>query len=197
ISRNVKIAAMVMYDQEHFSVKLICRCLGFSSRTFSHIRRVWEETGDVEKAKPTTRGRPRILNHDDVEYLLALVRAFPDFFLDELLDPCTMNRFISVNFSIISRTLLEAGQSCKRITLIAAERNKDLCSHHVLKAAECTPKQWVFMDETHKDKRTLTRRYGRSWQGTRAPTAVEGSMTRDLFLDFFEHSVVSFAHICV
>ncbi|KAL1754234.1 hypothetical protein FB107DRAFT_216137 [Schizophyllum commune] len=188
ISRDVKIAAMVMYDQEHFSVELICRCLGFSSRTFSRIRRLWEETGDVEKAKPTTRGRPRILNHDDVEYLLALVRAFPDFFLDELLDLCTTNRFISVNFSIICRTLLEAGQSRKRITLIAAERNEDLRSHHVLKAAECTPKQWVFMDETHKDERTLTRRYA---------TAVEGSMTRDLFLDFFEHSVVSFAHICV
>ncbi|KAL1658321.1 hypothetical protein GGF50DRAFT_24650, partial [Schizophyllum commune] len=194
ISRDVKIAAMVMYDQEHFSVELICRCLGFSSRTFSRIRRLWEETGDVEKAKPTTRGRPRILNHDDdVEYLLALVRAFPDFFLDELLDLCTTNRFISVNFSIICRTLLEAGQSRKRITLIAAERNKDLRSHHVLKAAECTPKQWVFMDETHKDERTLTRRYGRSRRGTRARVR-GGSMTRDLFLDFFEHSVVSFAH---
>ncbi|KAJ3511381.1 hypothetical protein NMY22_g15667 [Coprinellus aureogranulatus] len=77
------------------------------------------------------------------------------------------------------------------------------------------PEELVFLDETSKDRRAVGRRYGRSIKGSRAiveqdfvrgrcvsltgaltvdgieaKTAVEGSMTRELYLEFLEHSVL-------
>jgi hypothetical protein len=82
--------------------------------------------------------------------------------------------------------------------------------------AQYSPEQLGFLDEVSKDERTSFRRRGRSKKGSHAAmkgvfvcgrrfsaeglltidgmisnTVVEGSMTRDMFLEYLEHSVVS------
>ncbi|KAI5894903.1 Homeodomain-like protein, partial [Schizophyllum commune] len=123
ISRDLKLAAVKLYDAGHMIVEDICDCVGFSTRTFSRIHRLWTETGDVVKHKHGIPGRRRELMLDDVMYLLRLVRQRPDWFLEELADLLRENRFLSVHFSTIHRELLRHGYTSKKLRRIAKERN--------------------------------------------------------------------------
>jgi len=85
--------------------------------------------------------------------------------------------------------------------------------------AQYGPEELGFIDETSKDERTVSRRYGRSKKGTRATkkqvfirgrrtsttglltidgivagTVVEGSMTKEMFMEFLEYTVVCALH---
>ena len=123
ISCNVKIAAINLYKQNILSVKQILASVGFSRRTFFRVLNLWRTTGDVVRSRKHA-GCYRILHYDDIDYLLRLVRHHPDYFLDELLDLVTHNRFISVHFSTIHRELERAGMSTKILKEIALERSE-------------------------------------------------------------------------
>jgi hypothetical protein len=106
--------------------------------------------------------------------------------------------------------------SCKKLKHIALERNKPRCAAHVIEMAQYMQEQIGFLDETLKNRRTPSRGFGRSKKGKWAQkkqvflrgqcvltealltidgivsgTAVEGSMTWAMFLDWMEFSVVS------
>ncbi|KAJ7020874.1 hypothetical protein C8F04DRAFT_973533, partial [Mycena alexandri] len=68
ISRDVKIAALNLYENGRLTLPEILECVGFSERTFYRILSLWRTTGDVVGHKKS-RGRPRILHHDDIRYL--------------------------------------------------------------------------------------------------------------------------------
>ncbi|KAJ7737864.1 hypothetical protein DFH07DRAFT_752822 [Mycena maculata] len=129
ISRDVKIAAINLYDQGHLTLKQILDCVGFSQRTFYRVLKLWRTTGDVIRAKRRCTGRYRLLHYDDVDYLIRLVQHQPDWFLDELLGLLKHNRFISVHYTTIHRELERAGMSTKNLTVIAIERNEPSISH--------------------------------------------------------------------
>lgn len=215
ISRDVKIAAIRLYERHLLAVDDILLCVGFSRRTFYHILKLWQTTGDVVSNLPERRGRVRGLNYDDIEYLRQLVRENPDYFLDELLHLLKTNRFISVHFTTIHDELIHAGVSRKRLQRIALERNEALRAQFISRMAQFSPEELGFIDEVSKDERTVGRRYGRSKRGTRARksqpfvrgrrtstvavltvdgfvsgTAVEGSLTKMSFLHWLEFSVV-------
>lgn len=193
----------------------ILECVGFSKRTFYRVLKLYRDTGNVVKAPSNRRGRPRKLLFEDVEYLIALVHHRPDWFLDELLGLMEHNRFISVHFTTIHRELVHAGILLKKLKKIAKERNEDLRADFIRQMAQYAPEELCFLDEVHKDERTLIRRYGRARKGKRAimqgvfvrgrrvsaegclsvdgmvtGTVVEGSMTSDKFLYYLEHSLV-------
>ncbi|KAJ7704016.1 hypothetical protein B0H17DRAFT_1157081 [Mycena rosella] len=171
IHRDVKIAALNLYEGGLLSLPQILDALGFSERTFYRILYLWRTTGDVVKGKSTTRGRPRLLHHDDLEYLLELVRHDPDWFLDELLHLLSTNRFISVHYTTIHRELERAGMSVKKLAVIAAERSDPSRNNY-----------------TSKNDKTPVQRRG--LDGIVASTVVEGSMHREQYLEFLEHQVV-------
>ncbi|KAJ3536464.1 hypothetical protein NMY22_g6034 [Coprinellus aureogranulatus] len=215
ISRDVKVAAIRLHESDLLDLDDILDVCGFSRRTFFRILKLWRETGDVVKPDCQTRGRPRILIRDDIDYLLELVNENPGYFLDEFLDLLDTNRFISVHFTTIYRELERLGMSRKKLKKIASERNNLLRADFVGRMAAYSPEELCFLDETSKDKRTVGRRYGRSRKGRRATqeqpfvrgrrvsvtgfltldgivakTAVEGSMTRELYLQFLENTVL-------
>ncbi|KAJ7025733.1 hypothetical protein C8F04DRAFT_877374, partial [Mycena alexandri] len=68
ISCDVKIASLNLYEHGCLTLPEILDCVGFSERTFYRILNLWRTTGDVVTYK-NSRGRPRILHHDDVQYL--------------------------------------------------------------------------------------------------------------------------------
>ncbi|GJF00404.1 transposase domain-containing protein [Phanerochaete sordida] len=211
----VKHAAVRLYEKRAIPLDDILECCDFSESTFWRAWKRYKTTGDVEPEPAIDRGRPRKLHRDDIRYLISLVRYCPDWFLDELEDLVDTNRYVSVHFSTIFRELERAGYCTKQLQIIAKERDEDVRVNYMRKAADHSPIQYAFLDETHKDERTKRRRKGRAKRGHRArrrgvfvrgkrytlegcltvdgivaSTVVPGSMTRELFLEFLEHHVM-------
>ncbi|KAJ7036319.1 hypothetical protein C8F04DRAFT_1210102 [Mycena alexandri] len=182
ISRNVKIAALNLYERGHLPLKEILAWVGFSRSTFFRVLHLWRTTGDVER-KSNRTGRPRLLHHDDITYLLLLVQERPD---------CSSNnRFISIHYTTIHRELERAGMSTKKLSEIAAERCEPSRLDHVRQISQYPAHFLGFLDETSKNDKTPGRRLGRAKKGKRAGIStsivVEGVWQ---YLGFLEHQVV-------
>jgi transposase len=215
ISRDVKIAAISLYEHGQLRLKDILNCVGFSESTFYRILYLWRTTGDVVRHTKKNPGRSRLLHFDDIQYLLRLVRHSPDWFLDELLRLLETNRFISVHYTTIHRELERAGMSTKKLKVIAMERSEPTRLNYIREAAQYPPEYLGFLDETSKNDKTPARRQGRAPKGKRAvkrqkfvrarratatalltldgimaSKVVEGSMKRKEYLEFLEFQVV-------
>jgi transposase len=94
ISRDLKLAAVRLHEEDLLPQHSILDALSISRSTFYRILNLWQTTGDVVKHRFGLPGRPRILHFDDLDYLLRLIRHNPDYFLDELLCLLQTNRFI-------------------------------------------------------------------------------------------------------
>ena len=225
IPRAVKISAIKLHERELLDLDTILDVMEMSRSTFFHVQNLWRETGNIISPKASLRGCLQTLNYDDVQYLLVLIEQNPDYFLDELLYLLTTNRFISVHYTAVHHALERAGVSRKRLKKIAYERSKPLHEDFIGRMAKYDPDELGFLDEVHKDERTLNRGFGRSKKGRQAAKrakfvrgrrtstealltldgivackAVEGSMTKELFLEWLEFSVVhmtiSLTHPC-
>lgn len=217
ISRDVKIAAVRLYERGLLDLEDILDCCGFARRTWFRVLKLWRETGDVVPEAQTIRGRVRNLDHEDIAYLLELIRDNPDYFLDELLHLLETNRFISVHYTTIFRELERLNVSRKKLKKIAIERDEERRADFIARMAQYSPEELGFIDEMSKDGRSIGRRYGRSRKNTRAQkkqvfvrgrrtstealltldgivagTVVEGSMTKELFIEYLEFNVVSY-----
>ncbi|KAF9058891.1 hypothetical protein BDP27DRAFT_1239843, partial [Rhodocollybia butyracea] len=124
ISDDVKLAAIKLHLGDLLPLEDILDAVGFSESTFWRTLRLYRATGHVSKPKSHRSGRPRTLNMNDIQYLLALVHHRPDYFLDELCDMMDNNRFISAHFTTIHRELERHGLSTKKLRIIAAEQNE-------------------------------------------------------------------------
>ena len=216
ISADLKLAAIKLLERGIMDLDDILDCVGFSARTFYRVLKLYNETGDVVRPKSTSHGRPRKLHFDDLTYILSLINHHSDWFLDELRNLLDINQFVAVHWTTIYQELKRAGISLKKLRRIAKERDEDLRADFIRQMGQYSAEELGFMDEFSKDERTLQRRRGRSKKGTRAvmrgvfirgwrvsgegllsldgivaSTVVEGSMTREKFLHFLEHSVAS------
>ncbi|KAJ6449109.1 hypothetical protein C8R45DRAFT_849903 [Mycena sanguinolenta] len=193
VQSQVKLAAMNLFERDIMPLADILEIVGFSESTFWRTRKLWRDTGWVEKPKSTNTGRQRILIREDLDYILSLVNLRPDWFLNELLKLVQHNRHISVHFTTIFRELEHLGMSRKKLKKIGKERNEDVRLDFVCRMAEYRAEQIGCLDETSKNDRTYSRGYGiglLSIDGMVANRVVEGSMKRDDYLDFVEHEVV-------
>lgn len=136
-----------------------------SRSTFFRVQKLLHETGHVISPKASLPGRLRTLNYDDIQYLLVLIQQNPDYFLDELTHLLKTNRFISVHYATIHHALECAGVSCKKLKKIAYERSEPLHADFIGRMAKYDPDELGFLDEVHKDERTLSRGFGRSKVG--------------------------------
>ena len=71
------------------------------------------------KQGPVFRGRPRKLHFNDLFYLLRLIRLRLNWFLDELLELLTTNRFIFIHLTTMFRDLERFKVSKKKLRRIA------------------------------------------------------------------------------
>ena len=69
IHRDVKIAAIQLFERQLLPLNDILLCCGFSRRTFFRILKIWRETGDVIIER-VMYGRYRSLHQTDIHYLL-------------------------------------------------------------------------------------------------------------------------------
>lgn len=217
ISDDVKRAAIRLYELNLLNLQDILDCCGFSQRMWYRVLRLWRDTSDVANHPRGVRGHVHHLECEDIEYLLELVHDNPDYFLDELVSLARTNCFISIHFTTVFNELERAGMSQKKLKCIASECNEELHAAFVAHMSQYDATEIGFIDEVSKDERTLGRHYGHSSRGKRAHahqpfvhghhvslealltldgivacTAVEGSMTKELFLEWLEFTVVSY-----
>ena len=217
LSRDVKLAAVRLWEGGLLTIPDILNCCNISRATFYRIINLWKETGDVVSNRNTahSQSRSRLLDATDVQYLNQLIEENPDYFLDELLHLLKTNRFISIHYTTIHNQLLRTGVSHKQLQRIASERDEAARANFIARIAQYTPHELGFIDEVSKDARSVGRRYGRSRRGQRARksqpfvrgrrtstvgcltldgfvsgTSVEGSFTKSSFLHWLEHSLV-------
>ncbi|KAG1785611.1 uncharacterized protein HD556DRAFT_1435081 [Suillus plorans] len=135
ISRDVKLAAVNLYEREILSLEQILECVEFSERTFWRILKLWRENGI----------------------------------------------------------------SCKQLKKIVKEQNEVQCADFIRHMAQYEPEELVFfLDETSKDERTQSRRFGRAKKGLGlltvdgmiASSVGEGSFITEKFMTFIEEDVL-------
>ena len=98
ISQDVKIATIWLFEWDLIPLDLILDCCNFSEHTWYQVLQLYGETSNVINSKPSLWGHIRLLDVDDLQYLLHLVRQNPDYFLDELLCLLKTNRLILVHY---------------------------------------------------------------------------------------------------
>jgi hypothetical protein len=86
VQSQVKLATMNLYEHDILPLDDILDIVGFSELTFWRTRKLWRTTGWVEKPKSTTSEHRQILQRDDLDYIMNLVKLRPDWFLDKMLN---------------------------------------------------------------------------------------------------------------
>ncbi|PPR00637.1 hypothetical protein CVT26_012330 [Gymnopilus dilepis] len=147
IPREIKIAAIQMYQANLLPLAIILDFLDFSYATFYRAYGLWLKTGDVVRHRHVTQGRKHLMHFSNIEYLKRIIRHHPDWFLDELAYLLETNRFIAANFTTVHWELVRAGISTKKIKKVASERNDDLRADFIRHMADYSPEQLGFLDE--------------------------------------------------
>ena len=124
-------------------------------------------------------------------------------------------RTLHYNPSRTCSEVVHAGISSKKIKKTVFERNEHLRADYIIQMAQYSPEQLEFLDEVSKNERTSFRSRGWSRKGARtvqkgvfvrerrfsatglltldgmvSNTVIEGSMTRELFLEYLQLTVV-------
>lgn len=163
ISHEVKIAAVRLYECGLLDLEDILDCCGFACCIWFWVLKLWHETGDVVLPESQSNwGQERILDQEDLTYLLKLIHDNPDYFLDELPHLLKTNRFISVHYTTIFRELERLNVSLKKLTRIALERDEDCRADFVACMAQYSPEELGFLDKMSKDGQSIESRYGRA-----------------------------------
>ena len=128
ISHNVKIAAINLHERQHLSLNNILSYCHLSQWMFYCILKLWWSTSNVITHTPSCTRCLHQLNHNNIQYLLRLIKTNPDYFLDELLMLLKTNCFILIHFSAIHQELSHAGVSHKRLQQVTIERDDFKCA---------------------------------------------------------------------
>lgn len=215
ISVDMKCRALQLLA-EGWELEEITECLGVSEKSVNRWFDSYEIHGQVDP-RSVNRGRRRLLTQDVIEDIRELLLETPDLYLDEIAEWLLLYHAIPISTAALHNNLRDLGLTRKLMQRTAAERDHELRAtwmHDVL--ATYTADQFVVLDESSKDGRTLFRRYGRAIAGSRASAAaplergtrysilpaltvdgyiaaraVEGSIDGLEFFDFVVEDVVS------
>jgi transposase len=217
ISDDLKMAALRLRARGQDNDEEISNIVGFSLSTLHRAARRFCLTGDVANHPAIGRGRPRHLLQADCQYLIALAQHNPTVFLDEYAKRLHQFRFLPVSLTTIHRSFERAGLSVKRVQKLASERDPMQRANFVLRIGQYPAEYLVFLDEVSKDDQTYARLWGRTARGMRAEKhnpfvrkrrlsmlaalaldegiiasrVIEGSFTRESFLEYLRDDLVS------
>ena len=215
ISTDMKCRALQLLENG-WELDEITEVLGISKESVDRWLDNYATHGQVDPHS-VNRGRRRLLTQDIIEDMQELLLETPDLYLDEIAEWLLLYHGLPISTAALHNNLHDLGLSRKLMQRTAAERDHELRAtwmHDVL--ATYTAEQFVVLDESSKDGRTLYRRYGRALVGSRASAtaplergtrysilpaltvdgyiaarAVEGSFDGLEFFDFVVEDVVS------
>ena len=194
--------AMVRWRfEQHKTALEIAVLSGCSERTVYEVLRLHRDYGQVTNPFARTRGRPRILDNGDMEYIHALLQANPVLYLDELQEQLFAARDKDVSLATLSRAIRRLAMTHKRVSKTAAERNELLRATWQAEYGDIPAEYFVWLDESSVDDKTNQRNHGWADLGracVRRATFIRGqrysvlpALTSDgiIALDIFEGSV--------
>ena len=161
-------------------------------------------------------GRPRILDHTDIDFLDRLLQRQPSIYLDEIQERFRDDRGIEISIATLHREIARLDITRKSISKEAKERNDLLRAVWEANMAQYDdPDLFVFLDESGVNDKTTQRVAGWShlgvpcvqraafMRGTNlsvlpalsidgifALDIFEGAVNRDKFIEFLEEQVV-------
>ena len=194
--------AMVRWRfEQHKTAFEISKLANCSERTVYDILRLHRDYSQITNPFARSRGRPRILDNGDVEYVHALLQANPTLYLDELQEQLFAARDKDVSLATLSRVIRRLAVTHKRVSKTAAERNELLRATWQAEYSDIPAEYFVWLDESSVDDKTNQRNHGWAQLGracVRRATFIRGqrysvlpALTADGFiaLDIFEGSV--------
>ncbi|PPR05263.1 hypothetical protein CVT26_012410 [Gymnopilus dilepis] len=199
------------------SMEEIKELAGCSIGTVYNVIDNFRNFGVVHNPLNRPAGRPRLLTDEDTAFLESLLDANPSMYLDEMQQKLHDICGTDVSIATISRALRRANLTHKTVTKAAAERDEELRAIWEGVMVQYTdPELFVFLDESAVDDRTGQRTQGWSHMGTPcvrrmsflrgtrysilpaltidgiiALDIVEGSITKEKFLEFLRRDVRS------
>ncbi|CAG8497583.1 16992_t:CDS:2 [Cetraspora pellucida] len=174
----------------------------------------WQHVINLFKAP---RGKRKLFSGEELKILKNLVKEKVDWYLDELVVEMENLTGKHASISTLWCSLKHLRITHKKLQKAAYERNEIVCSAFIAKIEmNYTPEQLIFLDESAKDERSLTRFYeyavanarackccvflrgkrytilpALSLDGIMAVDIMEGSCTKDRFSEFILSQVVS------
>jgi transposase len=171
ISSDMKCRALQLLA-EGWELRRIADIFGVSLKSVDRWFDNYEVHGRVDPPF-VNQGRRRLLTQDVIGDMQELLLETPDLYLDEIAEWLLLYHDLPISTTALHNNLRNLGFSRKLMQRTAAERDHELRAawmYDVL--ATYTAEQFVVLDESSKDGRTLFRRYGRAVAGSRASAVV-------------------------
>jgi len=156
ISDNIKQCALDLWNHG-WVLEEICEVLQVSKCSCYRWQTIFEELGTVSQPPSPLVRRTRLLTRAVLTALEYLYAEESDLFLDEACTWLGVVHGITITLSTLSRNLLDAGLTRKKLRKIAAERNEIACEEfRTMLQTEFIGdgSEFVVIDETSKDKCT-------------------------------------------
>ncbi|KAJ3897475.1 hypothetical protein F5879DRAFT_982930, partial [Lentinula edodes] len=147
ISPDLKNCALDLWERG-WDRSDICSALGISSASLYRWIQIFNEFDSVVKSPSPLRGHPRMITLAALTAMKEIYNHHPDSYLDELV------WFLALHHDVIAQERDE-GLRAEYCLVIKNEFSGTGC-------------EFVTVDESSKDERTLTRRYGYAMKGQRA-----------------------------
>lgn len=174
LGKKMRWRIVQLYIDHDWSSRRIAQYLSFGSddilvahTTVCEIVKIFRLTGDVRAPCAGRRRRPGIVSARDWDYLVTVLEARPDVFLDEM--QALLAAWSGTRYAISTLCVTLRRNDYTRRVLHRIARRRDLAEevNWIGVFGKYPANFFVFIDETRKDPRGLCRRYGRGIRGER------------------------------
>lgn len=174
---------------------------GCSDTTVYDILRLHYHFGQTRNPYARRRGRPRILNQGDMNYIYSILEANPGLYVDEIQQLLFEVWNAEVSVATVSRALRRLAITHKHVAKEALERDELVRATWIAQYGDIPIESCIWLDESSVDDRTNQQRHGWALLGRaceRRETFIRGqrfsvlpalSVDGIIALDIFEGSV--------
>jgi len=107
-------------------ISVIAQLANRCEKTVKNVLRTYRDYNQPTNPFIRPRGRKRVLDRDDLNYIESILLAEPALFLDEIQDKLLVVRDVEVSISTLSRTLNRLAITHKAVAKEAMEWNEHL-----------------------------------------------------------------------
>ena len=147
------------------SIDTITQLSGCSKCTVNYVLKTYWNYNEVVNPLVWLWGWPRVLDHDDLNFIESVLVAEPSLYLNKIQEKLGTFCDIEMSITTISRTLKQLDQTHKGIAKEAIERDELLWATWQMDIAQYDPWQLIFIDEAGIDDHTNIWRKGWASRG--------------------------------